>query len=63
MSGDTERSKIVQNKISWFVPWAAGFLFTVGRTVSDMPDDLPLNQQIISLLILWFLWPAALGMI
>ncbi len=48
-------------KFSWFVPWVAGFMFTLGYTFDATNEVLKPWLQALYLLIMYGFWPVILG--
>ena len=51
------------NKFSWFVPWIAGWLFTLGFYPLEQAivETLRLHEFLLYLLFSYFIWPVLLG--
>ena len=53
----SEQDKVNLN-FSWFVPWAGGFLFTLGIATPQFSEDW---RGILELIWVFILWPVLLG--
>ena len=58
-----EKDKTINRCTSWFIPWAAGFLFTLGYAGFDpMLATYPFWKQAAIWICSWLLWPFVLGL-
>lgn len=55
-----EKQKITLS-VSWFIPWTAGWLFTLG--FAGLPLDFPKSgwENLVAAILYYLIWPALLG--